>query len=127
MTQSAARKWLPCSPGGGFESEAVKQAGPIASLSVRALALHAGLDCGEARDADVVQPELCGSLVEAGALPEEMEIKAYRLCLEASGESGRVAQEAGAAGDSIEAMPSSAMLLADSERILAHARERIGA
>ena len=112
--------------GGGFESEAVKQAGPIASLSVRALALHAGLEGEEARDAEVVQPEFCGRLVEAGALPEEMEIKAYRLCLDASGENGRHSPEAGGVGDSIEAMPSLAMLLADSERILAHARERIG-
>ena len=115
--------------GGGFALEAAKQAGPIASLAVRALALHVGLD-GEddgGADADRVSPDICQKLVEAGALPEEMEIKAYWLCAEASDDGQVLAAEAGENGGLQDVLPSAAALLADAERILDHAKQHIAA
>ena len=111
--------------GGGFEMEAGQQAAPIASLAIRAIAIDAGIDVGEEPDGDFAYPEVCGRLVEAGAMPEEMEAKAYRLCSGTSAELVGREQSAERNGAVDLAMAGTGMLLGEAERILEHAQARI--
>ena len=113
--------------GGGFATEAGQQAAPIASLAIRALAVDAGIDVGEEPDGDFAYPDVCGRLVEAGAMPEELEAKAYLLCSGASAAVGGHAPEIGRNGDVDLATADDGMLLREAERILEHARTRISA
>lgn len=107
---------------GGFEFEAAKLAVSTTVLSIRALALFSGIDTTE--DDEIPPHELCDRLIEAGELPEDLEIPAYGLCVSESevttaltvdrDETDDLHQHAGA-------------MLESSDRILSYATSRIGA
>ena len=107
--------------GGGFEPEAARQAGPIASLAVRAMASLDGID-----DGDTAIPELCEILTDSGVMTESLSNLAYRICLEDADPSDNKTQapESPGGGFKPDMRHSS---LAESEQILAHATELIRA
>ena len=108
--------------GGGFEQEAAKLAVSITVLSIRALALIAGIDTDE--EDEIPPHELCDRLIEAGELPADLAVSAYGLCVSETEETaalivgeeetGGLQQHAGT-------------LLESAERILSYAASRIDA
>ena len=107
--------------GGGFGPEAARQAGPIASLAVRAMASLDGIDDGE-----TAIPELCEILTDSGVMTGSMSNLAYRICLEDADASDDGTQTPESSGDGFKPDMRHASL-AESEQILAHAKELIRA
>ena len=106
---------------GGFEQEAAKLAVSITVLSIRALALTAGIDMDE--EGEIPPHELCDRLIEAGEIPADLAVSAYGLCVSESEETAAlVVGEEETGGFQQHA----GTMLESAERVLSYAASRIG-
>ncbi len=108
---------------GGFEKEAAKLAVSITVLSIRALALIAGIYADE--DDDETPPhELCDRLIEAGEIPADLAVSAYGLCVSETEETaGLIVGEDETGGFQQHA----GTMLESAERVLSYAESRVDA
>lgn len=106
---------------GGFEQEAAKLAVSITVLSIRALALIAGIDTDE--EDEFPPHELCDRLIEAGEIPADLAVSAYGHCVsETEKTAALVVGEEETGGFQQHA----GTMLESAERILSYTAARIG-
>ena len=106
---------------GGFEQEAAKLAVSITVLSIRALALIAGIDTDE--EDEFPPHELCDRLIEAGEIPADLAVSAYGHCVSETEETAvLVVGEEETGGFQQHA----GTMLESAERILSYTASRIG-